>query len=166
MLTEEIKKDLVSAQKERNEMTVSVLRMLIAAIVNKQKDKRLHIAAKYPLLSETELDEQEELADEETKEVLASEMKKRRDSVASFEKGGRNDLAEKEKEEIEIIKKYLPPEMSEEEIRLAVKEAIAKVKPEGPQGFGAVMKELVPKTRGRADGFLVSKIVKEEMNIN
>ena len=82
----------------------------------------------------------------------------------SFEKGGRNDLIEKEKAELEILKKYLPEEMGEEEIRNLIKEAIAKTNAQGMKDIGLVMKEISPKTKGRADGNLVAKIVKEELN--
>ncbi len=164
MLIEEIKKDLIGFQKDKNETAVSSLRMLVSAVVNKQKDKRLKISEKNPDFNEEELSEKSVLNDEETIEVISSEVKKRRDSILSFEKGGRNDLIEKEKAELEILKKYLPEEMGEEEIRNLIKEAIAKTNAQGMKDIGLVMKEISPKTKGRADGNLVAKIVKEELN--
>ncbi|MDD3170580.1 MAG: GatB/YqeY domain-containing protein [Candidatus Paceibacterota bacterium] len=163
MLIEEIKKDLVASQKEKNETAVSSLRMLVSSVINKQKDKRLKISGENPGFNEEELSEKSVLTDEETIEVISSEVKKRRDSILSFEKGGRNDLVEKEKAELEIIKKYLPAEMGEEEIRVLIKEAISKTSAQGMKDIGLVMKEISPKTKGRADGNLVAKIVKEEL---
>jgi len=164
MLIEEIKKDLVAFQKEKNETAVSSLRMLVSAVINKQKDKRLKISGENPGFNEEELSEKSVLTDEETIEVISSEVKKRRDSILSFEKGGRQDLVEKEKAELEIIKKYLPEEMGEEEIRVLVKEAVIKTNARGMKDIGPVMKEIVPQTKARADGNLVARIVKEELS--
>jgi hypothetical protein len=161
MLLEEIKKDLISLQKEKNETGVSVLRMLISSIVNKGKDKRLKIATDNPQLNDSELDLKSILTDEEIVEVVASEVKKRRDSIQSFETGGRADLVEKEKSQLEFLKKYLPQELTEEEIRKIVEEAKTKTGAATQKDIGLIMKEIVPKTKGRADGNLVAKIVKE-----
>jgi len=161
MLQEEIKNDLISLQKEKNETGISVLRMLISSIVNKNKDKRLKIATDNPQLNDSELDSKSILTDEEIIEVVASEVKKRRDSIQSFEAGGRNDLVEKEKSELEFLKKYLPQELTEDEIIAIVKEAKEKTNATGMKDIGIIMKEISPKTKGRADGNLVAKIVKE-----
>jgi uncharacterized protein len=163
MVIEEVKKDLISLQKEKNETGVSVLRMLVSSIVNKSKDKRLKVATENPQLNDSELDSKSILTDEETIEVIASEVKKRRDSIQSFETGGRADLVEKEKGELEFLKKYLPQELTEDEIRLIVKEAKEKTNAQGMKDIGIMMKEISPKTKGRADGNLVAKIVKEEL---
>ncbi len=163
MLLEEIKKDLISFQKDKNEVGVSVLRMLVSSIVNKGKDKRLKIANENPELNDNELDEKSILTEEETIEAVASEVKKRRDSIQSFETGGRKDLVEKEEKELEFLKKYLPKELTEEEIRIIVKEAKEKTGAISQKDIGLLMKEIVPKTKGKADGNLVAKIVKEEL---
>jgi len=81
----------------------------------------------------------------------------------AFEKGKRQDLVEKETEELNILKKYLPEEMSEEEIRKLIKEVIVKIKAQGMKDIGLVMKEIIPQTKGRADGNTVARIVKEEL---
>jgi uncharacterized protein YqeY len=161
MLIEEIKKDLISFQKENNETGVSVLRMLVSSLVNRGKDKRLKIATEDPQLDNTELDEKSVLTEEETIEVITSELKKRRDSIQMFETGGRPDLVEKEQKEIEFLKKYLPKELTEEEIRIIVKEAKEKTGATTQKEIGLIMKEVVPRTKGKADGNLVAKIVKE-----
>lgn len=145
MIIEKIKEDLTIALKEKKEINISVLRMAISAILNKEIEKR-------------GTSEEGKMTDEEVQAVIFSEIKKRRDSVESFEKGGRNDLAEKEKEEIDILMSYMPKEMTEEEIRKIVKEIVKNHK-----DIGSVMKEVVPKTKGRADGSLVARIVKEEL---
>ncbi|MDD3386552.1 MAG: GatB/YqeY domain-containing protein [Candidatus Pacebacteria bacterium] len=156
MILEEIKKELLSSIKERKEPNISVLRMVISAVFNKEMEKRLTLESN---LSEEEIKEKIKLNDEEMEAIIFSEVKKRRDSISDFEKGGRLDLAEKEKAEIEVLMKYLPKELSEEEIREIVKEAVSK-----NTDIGSVMKEVVPKTKGKADGSLVAKIVKEELN--
>ncbi|MFA5755333.1 MAG: GatB/YqeY domain-containing protein [Candidatus Paceibacterota bacterium] len=98
------------------------------------------------------------VTDEEMEVIIFSEVKKRRDSISEFEKGGRTDLVEKEKSEIDVLMKYLPKELTEEEIREIVKEAVSN-----NNDIGSVMKEVVPKTKGKADGSLVARIVKEEL---
>jgi uncharacterized protein YqeY len=163
MTVEDIKKDLTDAQKNRDELGTSVLRMLLSAIVNKQKDKRVYVSAMEPNLSSLDLDRRENLNEEELMEVIVSEAKKRRDAIFSFEEGGRQDLLEKEEKELEFLKKYLPVELTEEEIRKIVKAAVAKTGAASQKDIGILMKEVIPQTKGRADGYLVSKIVKEEL---
>jgi uncharacterized protein YqeY len=163
MTVEDIKKDLTDAQKNRDELGTSVLRMLLSAIVYKQKDKRVFFSAMEPNLSSLDLDRRENLNEEELMEVIVSEAKKRRDAIFSFEEGGRQDLLEKEEKELEFLKKYLPVELTEEEIRKIVKAAVAKTGAASQKDIGILMKEVIPQTKGRADGYLVSKIVKEEL---
>lgn len=146
MIIERIKEDLSIALKQKKEPNISVLRMVISAVLNKEIERR-------------GTSEDPKLNDEELEAVIFSEIKKRRDSVESFEKGGRADLVAKEKAEIDILMGYMPEEMTEEEIRKIVKEIIKNHK-----DIGSVMKEVVPKTKGRADGSLVAKIVKEELS--
>lgn len=163
MITEEIKKDLISALKEKNETAVSVLRMVTSSIFNKEMEKRMKILEKEPGLTEEQLKEKVKLTDEETIEVLASEVKKRRDSIAGFEQGGRSDLIAKEKQELDILMKYMPAELSEDEIRKIVKDAIVKTGAADMKAIGLLMKEVQPQTKGRADGNLVAKVVREEL---
>lgn len=166
MITEEIKKDLISALKEKNETAVSVLRMVTSSVFNKEMEKRMKILEKEPGLTEEQLKEKVKLTDEETIEVLASEVKKRRDSIAGFEQGGRQDLIAKEKQELDILMKYMPAELSEDEIRKIVKDAIVKTGAADMKAIGLLMKEVQPQTKGRADGNLVAKIVREELGGN
>lgn len=163
MIVEEIKKDLISALKEKNESTVSTLRMVTSSIFNKEMDKRVEVLKKEPNLTEEQIKEKVKLTDEEVIEVLSSEVKKRRDSIAQFEQGGRPELAAGEKNEMEILMKYLPKELTEEEIRAIVKDSITKAGSTTMKDIGIVMKEVSPKTKGRADGNVVARIVREEL---
>lgn len=166
MIVEEIKKDLISALKEKNESAVSTLRMVSSSIFNKEMEKRVKMLEKEPNLTEEQLKEKVKLTDEEVIEVLASEVKKRRDSISQFEQGGRPELAAGERTEMEILMKYMPKELTEDEIRKIVKEAIVKSGATDMKGIGLVMKEVSPQTKGKADGNLVAKIVKEELGGN
>ena len=160
-LKQRIKQDLNTATKKKEEFQTSVLRMLSAAILNKEKEKRYKWNKEKPDFSEEELEKESQLTDEEVIEVISSEAKKRKESILEFEKGDRKDLVEKEKKEIEVLEKYLPEQLSEEEIKKLVKVAIEKVGAKESKDMGKVMQELVPQVKGRAEGGLVSKIVKE-----
>lgn len=160
-LKEKIQTDIKKAMQEKDQLKVSVLRMLMAAVFNREKEKRAK-------LSKTEeefekLDELSQLTDEETMEVVSSENKKRKDSIEQYEKGNRQDLADKEKKELEILMKYLPEQMSEEEIRKIVKEKINEIGASTPQDTGKVMGVVMSELKGKAEGGLVNKIVQEEM---
>jgi len=161
MISEEIKKDLISALKEKNESKVSTLRMLSSSIFNKEMDKRVKIIEKEPNLTEDQLKEKQKLTDEEVIEVVSGEVKKRRDSIAQFAQGGRQDLIDKEQAELDMLKKYMPKELTEDEIRAIVKDVVSKTGASGMKDIGIVMKDVSPQTKGKADGNLVAKIVRE-----
>lgn len=179
MLKDKIQKNLTQALKRGDEITCSTLRMLLAAILSKEKEKRYKISKDYnpptasshsslrserapePELTEKELAEKSFLTDEEVIEVISSEIKKRKEAILGFEKGERKELAEKEKSEMEVLEKYLPEQLSEEEIERLVKEAIEEVGAEDIKDMGKVMAALMPKVKGKADGSVVSRIVKE-----
>lgn len=138
-----IKKDLVAAMKSGDTLSVSVLRMLVSGFGYKQ------------------IDVQHDLTDEEIMSVIASEAKKRREAVESFEKAGRSEQVEKEKQELEILRAYLPKMLTEEEIRNEILE-IREIA--GMKDFGQVMKIVAPMFKGKADGSLVAKIVNAQIN--
>ena len=163
MIVEEIKKDLISALKEKNESTVSTLRMVTSSIFNKEMEKRVEVLKSEPSLTEEQIKEKVKLTDEEVIDVLSSEVKKRRDSIVQFEQGGRPELAAGERAELEILMKYLPKELTEEEIRVVVKASIVKSGATTMKDIGLVMKEVSPQTKGKADGNMVAKIVREEL---
>ena len=163
LLKQKIQEDLKKALKENREAEVSTLRMTIATISNRETEKRTKIWKEKPESSVKDLEKDSQLTDEEILEVISSEIKKRKESILEFEKGKREDLVEKEKMETEILKKYLPEQLSEKEIKKLVKEAIEKVGAKEPKDIGKAMAELMPQVKGRADGALVSKIVKESL---
>lgn len=144
-LKQKIKSDLNEALKQGDELSRSVLGMVLAAIINK------------------ELAKAKESTDGEAVEILFSELKKRKESIVAFEKGNRQELADKEKKEIEVLQKYLPKLMSEEEIKKIVKAAVDKTGAKDAKDMGRVMKEISPQVKGKAEGSLVSKIVKETL---
>ncbi|WP_316481234.1 GatB/YqeY domain-containing protein, partial [Enterococcus faecium] len=102
-----------------------------------------------------------DLTEEEELTVLSREMKQRRDSLHEFEEAGRDDLAEKVKSEIVIVEKYMPEQLSDEEIRQLVQEAITQTGASSMKEFGKVMGAIMPKVKGKADGNQVNAIVKE-----
>lgn len=144
-LIEQIDQNLTKALKEKNEATVSVLRMLKSAIKNKEIEKG------------------EELKEDEMAELVGKEAKKRKESLQAFEEGGRDDLAEKEKRELGILEEYLPEQLGEEEVRKIVKDTIGEVGASSIQDLGKVMGPVMEKVKGKSDGNIVSKIVKEEL---
>ena len=167
MISEEkIRQDLNSALKEKKELEASTIRQVLAALMNKGKEKRFKISKEKPQLSEPELEKESQLSEEEITEVVSSEAKKRREAIISFESGKRQDLAEKEKKELDILKAYLPEQLSEEEVKNIVKEAVEKTGAKTIKDMGKVMAELMPKVKGKADGNLVSKFVKESLGAN
>lgn len=155
MIKEKIQQNLKQAMIEKNDATVSVLRMLNAAVLNKEKEKQ------YKLSKETGESKKAELTDEEFLAVISSEIKKIRDALALFEKGQRADLADKAKKEIIILQEYLPEQLNKEEIEKMAKEVIGLVGAESIKDMGRVMGELMPKIKGKADSSIVSKTVKD-----
>lgn len=160
-LKEKIEQDLKITLKEKKATEVSVLRMLLAAILNKEKKKRYKLSKEKPDFGDKELEKESQLTDEEVIEVINSELKKRIEAIGEFEKGERKDLVEKEKEEAEILKGYLPEQLSLEEIKKLAKGIIQEVGATGMKDMGRVMGGLMPKVKGRVEGGQVSKIVKE-----
>lgn len=162
MLKQQIQKDLVDGLKNKNELNVSVLRMLQAAIINKEKEKRTK-------LSKTEKDETKlvrlsELNDDEIIDVASSEIKKRKDAVEQYKLANRSELAEKEQKEIEILKKYLPEQLSEADLKKLIDKEIKKVGAASLKDMSRVMAQLMPKIKGKADGSMVSKLIKEKLS--
>ena len=144
-MKERIQNDIKEALKAGEEIKVGTLRMVLAFFINKEKEKG------------------EAISDEEAMNVLQTEAKKRRESIEAFEKGGRPELAEKEKEELEILKIYLPEQLSAKEIQDFVTQAIEKTGATSMQDIGKVMGVLMPQVKGKADGNLVNTIVKKQL---
>jgi uncharacterized protein YqeY len=160
-LKEKIQQDLKSALKDNKELEISVLRLLSASILNKEKEKRYKVSKEKPNLSQENLAKESQLSDEEILNVIFAEVKKRNEAIEAFSQGKREEAVAKERRELEILKKYLPDQLSEEKIQELVKEIIKKRGANGLKDMGKVMQELMPKIKGRAEGSVVSKIVKD-----
>ena len=161
MLKQDIQNATTEALKNKDSFTVDVLRMILAAISAKEKDKRYKLAQQKPEMSEEQLQKESAFSDQEVIDTLSSEVKKRRDAIVLYEQGKRPELAEKEKKEIELIQKYLPAQLSPEELRKLVEESIAKVGATEIKDTGKIMQDLMPKVKGKAEGSEISKIIKE-----
>ncbi len=170
MLKKEIQDDIVAALKKGDSFLPGVLRMLSASIISKEKEKRYKLSLGYSQtgkamedkgIEEKKLSEKSELSDQEIIQVISSEIKKRRDAIALYIQGKRQELAEKEEKEIEALQKYLPEQLSEEEIKKIVAESIEKTGAKELKDMGKVMQDLNPKIKGRAEGSKVSEAVKE-----
>ena len=147
-LSARIDSDLKDAMRARDAEKLGVLRMLKSAIKNAAIEKGGASA---------------ELDDAEATQVIRKQVKQRQDSIESFEKGGRTELAEKEKSELAILNTYLPAAMDGEELSKLVREAIAEVGATSRAQMGAVMKALGPKVAGRADGKTLSQEVQQQL---
>ncbi len=156
-LKEKIQSDFKEAFKAREEIKVSVLKMLNAAIANAEIEKRTKLFKSDESGAETK----SRLDDGEMIQVLSREAKKRKEAVEAYEKNGRTESAEKEKEELKILSSYLPEQLSEDDIRAMAKKAIEQAGALGVKDFGKVMGVLSKETKGRADGAVTSRIVKE-----
>jgi uncharacterized protein YqeY len=146
-LEKQIDKDYIQAMKDRDQARSSALSYLRAMVKQVKVDQRL-----------------EELDDAGVTAVLKKQIKQRQDSIEQFEKGGRQDLAAKEKAEVELMKGYLPAEMSADEIRGIIAEAIKETGAQSMKDMGNVMKAVRDKVAGRADGKMVSELVKEKLS--
>lgn len=160
-IKQKINQNFKDAFKAKEERKVSVLRMLTAAIKSRETEKRTKLSKTVSDL--TELEKQSQLNDDETLAVIASEAKRRKDSIEQFKQGGRPELAAAEKEELKILSAYLPQQIGEAELKKIVKVAVAESGAAGAADIGKVMKVLMPRVKGKADGGLVQKIVKEEL---
>lgn len=161
MLKEKLQKDLNQSLKSGDQLKRLVLGMVITAVKNREVAKRTQLSKTVSDISQ--LEKQSQLTDEETAEVIASEIKKCKESIEQFQAGGRPELAQKEKNEIEILADYQPVQLNEEEIRAEVKRTIAQVGARDIKDMGRVIKAVMAKVKGRADGSAVSRIVKDKL---
>ena len=151
MLKEQIQSSTTEALKSGDQFKLGVLRMLLASITTKEKEKKY----------KEKIEGEAQLTDEQILETVSSEIKKRKDAIVLYEQGKRPELAEREAKEIEVLIKYLPEQLSEDELKKLVAESIAKTGAKEMKDMGKVMADLNPKIKGKADGGQVSKIVKE-----
>ncbi|MFA7662413.1 MAG: GatB/YqeY domain-containing protein [Patescibacteria group bacterium] len=145
-LKEQLENDLSMALKTRDELIVSVLRMLKAAWQNLGIELRV---------------QGKELSEEDILSLLKKEIKKRQESIELYIQGKRQDLADKEKKELEILSKYLPEEMSDENLREILEKIISEVGDDVKNNFGLLMKKVMEELKGKADGSRIGKIIKE-----
>lgn len=145
-LLEQIQKDMVSSMKEKDSFTLGVLRMVKGAVqleaINKKK----------------------ELSDDEVVSVIAKQIKMRNDSIAEFEKAGRDDLVEQNKKEVVLLNKYMPAQLSDDEINNVIDEVFSIVNPSGIKDIGSIMKEISPRVKGKADMGKVNAIIKDRLS--
>lgn len=138
-----LEEDLKNAMRSKDTLRLSVIRYLRSAI------------------GYEEIDKQAKLDDEGIIRVIQRQVQQRRDSIAAFEKGNRQDLIDKEKAELAILMEYLPQQLSRDEITAIVRQAIQEMDARGPQDTGKVMGKVMPQVRGRAEGREVSAVVQE-----
>lgn len=145
-MLEKFQQDMIKAMKEKNKEELSVLRMAKGAT-----DK-------------IRIDQKKEVDDQLLIEVIAKEIKSRNDSIAEFKKGGREDLVSKTENEIDILKRYLPEQLSEEEVDKIIDEAFVELSPQGMKDMGKVMSMVSPKVKGCFDMGVVSSKIKSRLS--
>lgn len=145
-LKEKLRSDMNEAQKSKEAIRLNTIRSINSEIKNR------------------EIDLKDELDDEAVIAIISSQIKKRKESIALFEKGNRTDLSQKEQKEIEILQHYLPEQVPEEELRKRVQEVIKEVGASGPADLGKAMKKLIPEFKGRADNKIIKDLVSEVLN--
>ncbi len=147
-LSEQIQSDLVKAMKARDTEVVATLRLIVAAI------KNARVAQGHS----------GEVTDQETLDLLVLQAKRRNEAATAYEEAGRDDLAAKERRELEIIRRYLPQQLDEDELRAIIDETVAKVGARAPSDLGRVMSALMPQVKGRADGRRINALVRERLS--
>jgi len=148
MLIERIETEMKDAMRAKEMVKLNALRMLKSAVMYYQMEKG---------------GKDKPAADADVIVVVQKQVKQRKDSIESYEKGGRADLAEKEKAELAVLEAYLPKQMSQDEVAAIVKATIAEVGATSKAQMGVVMKALMPKVAGKADGKLVSQLVQQNL---
>ncbi len=145
-LEERLVEEMKQAMKSNDKLKLSTIRMIRSALKNKEIDLR------------------KKLEDEDIVKVIQAMMRKGEESVEQFETGGRMDLVEKEKSEIEIMKSFLPQPLSQEEILKIIDQSIQETQASSLKDMGKVMKSVMPKIGGKADGKLINQLVKERLS--
>ena len=144
-LSEKINNDMISYMKSKDSFSLGVIRMVKGAI---QLEK---------------INLKRDLNDDEVVAVIAKQIKMRNDSINEFVKANRSDLIEQYKKEVELLKQYMPKELSEDEINQIIDEAFASINPTGPKDMGQIMRLVSPKLKGRCDMGKVNTIIKEKL---
>ena len=145
-LNDRLREEMILAMKAKEKLSLETIRLVMASIKNK------------------EIELKKSLNDEDIIQILSTMAKQRRESMAHFKKGGRTDLFNKEEKELDIILSFLPVQLNRSEIEDIVKETIAAINAQGMKDMGLVMKGIMPKVKGRADGGVVKGIVQEKLS--
>lgn len=161
MLKEKLQQELKDSLKSGQAQKRLVLSLVLSAVKLRELDKRTKLSKTESDLKK--LEESSKLNDDEVVEVIFSEVKKRREAIEQYQKGRREELAQKERDELNILMEYMPEQMSEEEIGAEVKKVITETGASSLKDMGKVIGGVVARVKGRADGQMVSKIVKEEL---
>lgn len=144
-LRERLNAEMKQAMKDRDSLRLSTIRMILSTVKNRDIEKR------------------SELSDAEITETIVTLCKQRRESIRLFKEAGRQELVDKEEAELKLMQEFLPQQLTREELETLVEEAIAATSASGGKDMGKVMKHLQPSVSGRADGKLVSEVVKEKL---
>ncbi len=145
-LQEQLTQDMKSAMKAKEKVRLTTIRLIRSAIKYK------------------EIELQHELDDDEVLQVITTAVKQHKDSIEQFQKGGRDELVEQEQAELEVLESYLPQQLSEEELTALVKEAIEASNATSMKEIGNVMKYIMPKVQGRADGKIINQLAKNQLS--
>ncbi len=162
MLKDKLKEDQKAALKSGDSAKRTLVGMVLSAIKNREFDKRAKLSK--TITDVPELEKAAELNDEEIIETIGSEIKRRKDSIVEFEKGGRPELAAGEQSEIDALMQYMPAQLADDTVRDIVKQAIAETGAVGPKDMGKVISAVMAKIKGQAEGGKVSQMVKEELS--
>lgn len=161
MLKDQIKKDQIAAMKSGDQLRRTTLGTLLSVIKNRELVKRGQLSK--TISDEAKLEQESQLTDDEAVEAISSEVKKRKDAMEQFSAANRQDLADKEKEEKNILLTYLPQQLSEEEIKAEIAVLIKELGVTDIKDMGRVIKEAMAKLKGRVDGGRLSQIVKQAL---
>ena len=145
MLKEKLNEDLKKYMKEKNTLALNTVRLVIAEIKNKEVEKN------------------SEITDEEILQIIRKQIKMREDSIQQFRSANREDLAEKEAQELEILKNYLPEDLTDEELDKTIQETIKELNASSKKDFGRVIKEVIQKVQGRADNKKISELISKKL---
>ncbi|MFA6639181.1 MAG: GatB/YqeY domain-containing protein [Defluviitoga tunisiensis] len=145
MLKEKLNEDLKKYMKEKNTLALNTVRLVIAEIKNKEVEKN------------------SEITDEEILQIIRKQIKMREDSIQQFRSANREDLAEKEAQELEILKNYLPEDLTDKELDKIIQETIKELNASSKKDFGRVIKEVIQKVQGRADNKKISELISKKL---
>lgn len=161
-LKDTIKDDMKTAFKAGDTATRSTLSFLLSVLQNRELEKRTRLM-KAGATSEVEVAEKSQLTDEEVIDAISSEIKKRKDSIGQYEAAGRAELADGEKAEVQVLMRYLPEQLTEDDVRALIQDAVASTGASSAKDMGKVMGAVSPKIKGRFDGGRASELVKEAL---